>query len=303
MTAAALAPSTATSWHSAGHWVEVGGFGAVHVVSPPLAAKQGSATAPSASKGTIVLLHGYLQSSWSFRHNIEAFAAHYQVHALCVPGFGWSAKPRAASYRLAAQAERVLAVLDTLHIHHTHIVGNSLGAALGLQVALAAPERVGKLVLVNPAGSRLGWLNPLVAVQHPLLEPVWHVPGLPRLLGLGLKHAAYAGLRVDRQFVARFFAQLDTPGARAAALQVAHHFGRDLRALEARVPAIHHTAQVLWGMGDRIVPRTTAERLAALLPNAHFELFDCSAHCPMEEEPLRFNREVLQFLRRETARP
>ncbi len=259
------------------------GFGRLHHVSlgqgPPL-----------------VLLHGFVQSSWAWRLNLEALAEHYTVHALCLPGFGWSDKPRTAGYRLATQAERVLWLCEELGVDRAHWVGNSLGGALALQIALLAPERCKKLVLVNPAGRDLGVFSVVLAMQHAVWEPLLHVPGVKFALGMGLRHVAYAELARDRAFVQQFLAPLDTPGARRAALVVAQHYGRDLRALECRLPEIGHPALVLWGEGDGIVPQRTAARTAALLPNARLEHFDCSAHCPMEEEPRRFNRELLAFL-------
>ncbi|MBM4345061.1 MAG: alpha/beta fold hydrolase [Deltaproteobacteria bacterium] len=271
------------SWHPAGRWTELPRFGRVHHVS------LGSGPA-------VVLLHGFLQSSWAWRCNLDALADQYTVHALCVPGFGWSDKPRGAGYRLVTQAERVLALCDVLGVGLAHWVGNSLGAALALQIAWLAPERADRLVLVNPAGRDLGVFNFALAVQHAAWEPLLAVPGVKLALELGLRHIAYADLARDRAFVRLFLAPLDTPGARHVALVVAQHFGRDLRALEPRLPEIRPPALVLWGEGDGIVPHRTAARTAALLPNGRLEPFDCSAHCPMEEEPRRFNREVLAFL-------
>ena len=267
--------------------VAVPDFGDVHVVALP---------GPTADAPTVVLLHGFLQSSWAWRHNLEALAGQFAVIAVCAPGFGWSEKPSGVSYRLARQAERVLALLDTLGIARTHLIGNSLGGALALQLALVAPARVGRLVLVNPAASDLGPWSVLVAAHQAPLRPVWHVPGIQTIFGLGLKHVAYAGVPIDRAFAAQWFANLDTPGAKHAATQVLRYYGRDLEALEARFADIAHPALVLWGQSDRIVPRKTAQHLADRLPNGQLAIFDCSGHCPMEEEPLRFNREAARFL-------
>lgn len=271
------------SWHATGRWTDVAGFGRVHHVSV-------------GSGPDVVLLHGFVQSSWAWRLNLDALAEHHTVHALCLPGSGWSDKPRHAGYRLATQAERVLRWCDAVGLVRAHWVGNSLGGALALQVALLAPDRCDRLVLVNPAGRDLGIFNVALALQHAAWEPLLSVPGVKLALRLGLRHVAYADLARDRAFVQQFLAPLDTPGARHAALVVAQHYGRDLRALEARLPDLAHPTLVLWGEGDGIVPQRTAARTAGLLQNARLEHFDCSAHCPMEEEPRRFNRELFRFL-------
>ncbi len=278
---------TPPPWHPAGQLVPVAGFGNLHVVSLP---------GPAPTAPVAVLLHGFLQSSWTWRHNLAALAAQFTVHAVCLPGFGWSDKPAQQSYRQSHQAERIVALLEVLGVTQAHLIGNSLGAALSLHLALVAPARVGKLVLVNPAASDLGLWSAAVAAHQAPLQPLWHLPGMRRLFGLGLRHVAYASVPIDQAFVDQWFANLDTPGAKRAATQVLRHYGKDLRALEARLPDIVHPALVLWGQSDRIVPRATAESLARRLGDGRLEIFDCSGHCPMEEEPALFNREVLRFL-------
>lgn len=281
-------PGVGNSWHPHGQWVAVAGFGEIHVV------RAGQQTQ---GQPEVVLLHGFLQSSWTWRFNLDALAQHFAVTAVCLPGFGWSDKPRGVAYRLMAQAERVLGLCDALGIGAVHWVGNSLGGALALQLALLQPERARKLVLVNPASSDLGVFNLPLWVQHTAWEPALHLPGVNRLLGLGLRHIAYAGIDVDRAFADQWLAPLQTAGAKAAALTVVQHYGRDLAALEARLCDIGHPALVLWGQCDGIVPRRSVERTAKALANAQMDIFDASAHCPMEEEPQRFNRDVLAFLR------
>ncbi|MSP90206.1 MAG: alpha/beta fold hydrolase [Myxococcales bacterium] len=273
------------SWHPAGRYHALRSFAGqrVHVVS--------------VGEGPhVALLHGFIQSSWAWRHNVDALARHFTVHAICLPGFGWSDKPGRASYRLLHQAERVLELLDVLGADTVQLVGNSLGAALALEVALLAPHRVGRLVLVNPAGAGIYPIALVARLQHEALEPVLRLPGVPRILALGLRHGAYARLDVDAAFLRAFLSPLYSPGGVRTALKSARAFHADLAALDRRLPDIPNPAFVAWGQGDRIVPRAVIERVVARLPDARLEPFDCSGHCPMEEEPDRFNRETVAFL-------
>jgi pimeloyl-ACP methyl ester carboxylesterase len=289
-------PQPGQSWHPCGHYVAAGDLPALHVVSLPLQGPPPALKQPQTDAEAIVFLHGYLQSSWTWRHNLAPLARHFAVHALCLPGFGWSDKPRYLAYRLDKQAERVLAALDALGVQRAHLVGNSLGGSLALQIALLAPARVGRLVLVNPASSGRYPMALAAALQHEWLEPLMYAPGGKLALTLGLRHAAYANLPVDRALVQSFWHPLQTPGAKRAALQVARHFNQDLQQLDTRLAEIGAPALLLWGRGDRIIPLASVQRLARRLGDARLELYDCSGHCPMEEEPLRFNREVQAFL-------
>lgn len=291
MTAASAPPS----WHPAGAWLDLDGFGRIHHVSLP---RLGAAPPAAAAEQPrhLVLLHGFLQSSWTWRHNLEALRGAFDVHALCLPGFGWSDKPRHHSYRLALQAERVLAALAQLGALDCHLVGNSLGGALALQLQLLDPRPRRRLVLVNPASSGRYPMAALAALQHELLEPLLHLPGVGWGLGQGLRHAAYVKLAHDKAFVRQFLAPLDTPGARRAMLNVARYFNRDVAALEGRLGDIAAPVLLLWGKADRIVPLAAVARLERQLRDARLELYTGSGHCPMEEEPERFNGETLAFL-------
>lgn len=281
------------SWHPLGRFVQLdtlgqhGVRGRVHVVSMP---------GPSPDAPHVLLLHGFLQSSWTWRANLDALAARMHVHAVCLLGFGWSDKPEAASYRLVRQAERLLELLDRLDIPRAHLVGNSLGGALALQLAVLAPQRVGRILLVNPAGAGLYPMAMLAALQHQAAAPLLGLPGVGVALALGLRHGAYARLAVDRDFVHSFLQPLKSAGAGRAALKVGRYFNRDLAALDSRLPDLAAPVLLMWGKGDRVVPLSAVRRMAARLPDARVELYDCSGHCPMEEEPERFNREANAFL-------
>lgn len=283
------------SWHPQGRWLDVPGFGQVHAISLPRLSDGEPAAGPGHPRH-VVLLHGFLQSSWTWRHNLEALQSEFHVHALCLPGFGWSDKPRSVTYRLAAQAERVQSVLQLLRAEDCHLIGNSLGGSLALQVQLRNPVPRRRLMLVNPATAGRYPMTALASLQHEFLEPLMHLPGVHFGLGMGLRLGAYVELAKSRDFVHNFLAPLETPGARRAALNVGRYFNRDLAALEQRLPDIAAPVLLLWGQGDRVVPLSSVLRLEKSLADARLEVYGSSGHCPMEEEPERFNREAIAFL-------
>lgn len=275
------------SWHPAGRWVTLPERGAgslrVHVVT----LGQGP---------DLLLLHGFAQSSWAWRFNLERLGQHLRVHAVCVPGFGWSAKPPAANWRLGAQAERMAALLDALGIGRAHLVGNSLGAALALQLCLLRPEAIDKLVLVNPAGPGLYPVAMAAALQHPALAPLLALPTVPWGLRLGLRHVAYRKLTIDDGYMERFLQPLRGPDAARVALSVARHYVPDLRALRGRLPEVTRPCLIIDGAADRVLPRRTVAATGERLSQARTVTFAHSGHCPMEEEPARFNQAVVAFL-------
>src|SRR5947207_4167399 len=88
----------------------------------------------------VVLVHGLGGFAESWRHNIGSLAARATVYAIDLPGFGRSAKPRAA-YSLAFFARTLHAFLDGVGVTHASLVGHSLGAAVAVTYALTRPAR------------------------------------------------------------------------------------------------------------------------------------------------------------------
>jgi len=275
------------SWHPAGRWLTVDdpatGSLRVHVVSV-------------GSGPHLVLLHGFVQSSWAWRFNLAHLAERFAVHAVCVPGYGWSDKPLNASWRLADQAERIVAVLNGLGLPRCHLVGNSLGASLALRIALLQPERIDQMVLINPAAPGIYLARVLAALQHPAWAPLLSLPAIPWGLRLGLRIFAYRQLPLDADYMHHFLLPLRSEGAREAALSVARFYGRDLAALHDRLGDVQQRCLVVDGLRDGIMPRGAVAEVAALLPHSQSLHFERSGHCPMEDEPERFDAAVVGFL-------
>src|SRR5829696_898897 len=138
----------------------------------------------------IVLLHGLGATKSSFFDTAAALSRRYRVHALDLPGFGGSSKPALARYGAPFFARAVLGVMDALEIERAHLVGNSMGGRVAIEVGLREPARVGGLGLLCPALAfvRRGY-QPLVRLLRPELGL------LPHSLGRG---------RIERQFWSMF---------------------------------------------------------------------------------------------------
>lgn len=97
----------------------------------------------------LVFLHGWGASHKVWPHQFGGFANKYRCVAPDLPGFGLSAKPD-RDYRIEALAEWTGKFLDRLSFGKVTLLGHSMGGAIALLFARAHPERVEKLVLVNP---------------------------------------------------------------------------------------------------------------------------------------------------------
>ena len=241
----------------------------------------------------IVFVHGLANSVITWRKNVEALSHHFRVIALDLPGHGLSDMPK-VRFGLPEGAAFVASFLDELAVDRAHLVGNSMGGAVALELALARPERAASLTLADSAGLgreialvlRLGSL-PLLGeyARRPTLKGVrnlvrWlvHDPALVdedelplRLAYLKREGSAQALLRFLRTGVGLFGQR---PGTR-----------RDASLASLSVPTL-----IFWGAQDPLFPIRQAEQAARAIPGATLHVFDACGHWPQYEHPDEFNR-------------
>ena len=111
-------------------------------------------TIEAGSGPPIVALHGLGATKGSFLPTVAALSSCYRVIAADLPGFGDSDKPIGASYDPRFFARAVIDLLDALELDRAHLIGNSLGGRVALEVGLLHPDRVDRLVLLAPS---LAW--------------------------------------------------------------------------------------------------------------------------------------------------
>ena len=116
----------------------------------------------------VLLLHGLGGTRASLFETAAALSQRYRVHAPDLPGFGSSSKPARGGYNARWFAEHMLAMIDAQGIESAHVVGNSMGGRIAIEMALIAPERVRALGLLCPA---VAWVkrgfHPLVRLLRP----------------------------------------------------------------------------------------------------------------------------------------
>lgn len=278
-----LPPSMRLGWHPDGRHVRTRAGEDIYVVD------RGGDGRP------VLLLHGILVSSWSWRHVIDALDSSFRPIALCHKGHGWSSKA-AGNYSVGGLAESVLDVLDALGLDRVDIVGNSLGGGVALRIALDHPERVGRLVLVAPAAVPLGGLRLLLGLQGAHFSGLYKAVLRRPVIELLLKHLAYAQPIVDAEYMRWMWGPLDSGETFVAAARVSRHLARDMKAVYDDLPRVFKRTLIVWGERDGIIDARFATRLAARMPRARAHVLADCAHCPMEERPEAFNTLLADFL-------
>jgi pimeloyl-ACP methyl ester carboxylesterase len=257
----------------------------------------------------VVLLHGLGATKTSFFDTAAALSRRYRVHALDFPGFGRSSKPALARYGAPFFARSVLGVMDALEIERAHLVGNSMGGRVAIEVGLREPSRVGGVGLLCPALAfvRRGY-QPLVRVLRPELGL------LPHSLGRGRIEKQFWSMFADRDLVDPSVADIAideferiyrSARARLAFLASARSiyldapFGRD--GFFPRMAALEPPALFVWGSHDKLIPAGFARHVERWLPHAEQILLDGCGHVPQIERPERTNGLLTRFFARVDA--
>jgi pimeloyl-ACP methyl ester carboxylesterase len=248
----------------------------------------------------VVALHGLGGTKISFLPTAAALADRFRVIALDLPGFGDSTKPLGAPYDAPYFARAVIALLDALELERVHLVGNSMGGRVALEVGLRHPDRVRRLVLLS---SSLAWRRErpwagLVRLARPELgllqvAPRGIVEGIVRRLIPGAE-SGWTAAGVD-EFLRAYL----TPRGRAAFYAAARNIYLEEPEGEhgfwTRLRQLHAPALFVWGRHDRLVPVAFARHVIDALPNAeHLEL-DCG-HVPQVERPRETHAAIARFL-------
>ncbi|HUE60593.1 MAG TPA: alpha/beta fold hydrolase [Acidimicrobiales bacterium] len=257
-----------------------------------------------AGDGTaLVLLHGSGPgvSGWSnFRGNFPVFAGEFRTVIMDMPGFGKSERPELDRAYPRVAADGLLRLLDGLGIERAHLLGNSMGAYVGLEFALAYPERVGRMVLMGPGGLAVNILGPDPSEGARRLGDFMMAPSKAAMEAWVDTMVANKAV-VDDQLIEERFANAMAPGALESAIAIFSSLGQHPEPvpLYARLKGIKAPTLITWGRDDRMLPVEGALMGFRQLPNAELHIFSKCGHWAQVERKAEFERLVIEFLTRD----
>ncbi len=239
---------------------------------------------------TLLLLHGYGESLTTWRAVFGPLASGYRVIAIDLPGAGGSAKPD-TGYSLPAMTGWLSRFIDRWTSGTLVVVGHSMGGELAASLALARPDRVRLLVLIAPAGYRIG-LGGIVDTMY---------PAKAERVGRYLALRSFVTPIHDPTWLAEpdSTADYDPTGDTAysrAATRVLEEF--NFTGLRDRFRDIAQPTLLVWGGLDPVVPFSVGDTLSHLIPCVHFLPLPRAFHRPHAEVPDTVIASIRRFLRR-----
>jgi epoxide hydrolase 4 len=256
----------------------------------------------------VLLLHGFPESSFGWRHQIPALAAAgFRVWAPDGRGYaGSDAPPGIEAYAIPRLVADVVGLIDAAGRDRAHVVGHDWGGVVAWKVAEGHPERLGRLVVLNAPHPRVH--QELLRrrprqVAKSLYMLFFQIPLLPEALLGARDHRALADAMRRSSRPGTFDeAELDAyrtewrrPGALRAMLDwyraAVRHGGRKVDRPRIRVPTL-----VLWGERDAFLETEGATASAELCDEARVERFPDATHWLQHEEAERVNAKLIAFL-------
>lgn len=252
----------------------------------------------------LVLIHGLMGYSFSWRFCIPALAPHCTAYAIDNLGAGLSAAPPGMDYCMRASAERVLQFVDAAGIDEYDLLGSSHGGAVAMLAAAIAAERhdsrLQRLVLVSPVNpwSRHGRrLAPFVASRLGTVLFRHTVESRRSLDYLWLRRLFGDGARIPADSLEGYRIPVRQNRGFEYGRQVVRTWRDDLVDLERAFTKIRDCPTLLmWGTRDRAVSFRSAERLRKSFRDCRLVAFKGVGHLPYEEAPEDFNRALIEFL-------
>ncbi|WP_344664930.1 alpha/beta hydrolase [Catenulispora yoronensis] len=254
----------------------------------------------------IVLVHGFPQHWYAWRHVMPLLAARHRVLAVDLRGFGWTEAAR-HGYGTGSLADDVIAVLDELGIGRAAIVGHDWGGWVGFAAALRHPERVSALVSVN-----MTHMWPPHRRVLPNLWRMWHTAFVehPPLGRLVLRRTGFAGFLLrhwsgdpdlwEREDLRVYTDLMRDPGHARAGEQVnaayvwqeifGHPRGR-YRKARLTVPTL-----IIGGERDVVIPPPVLEGGERHADDLRVVVVPGAGHLLPQERPEAVAEEVLRFV-------
>jgi 4,5:9,10-diseco-3-hydroxy-5,9,17-trioxoandrosta-1(10),2-diene-4-oate hydrolase len=248
----------------------------------------------------LLLVHGLLGYSFSWRFNFEALSDIREVFAPDLLGTGFSDRPRNFDCSSEACARRLLYFMDEVGAPTFDLVGTSHGGGVAVMMAALAPERVRKLALVapvNPWSKHGQWITRLLA--KPLARSVFKTaaPRLKSTNSFWLSRIYGDPARIAPGTLEGYMAPLLIDGIWDYGLDVVSCWHSDLAKLAQAYPQIKNQTLLMWGDRDPAVFVSSAQDILQAIPHARLEILPGVGHLPYEEVPDQFNKALTQFLK------
>jgi pimeloyl-ACP methyl ester carboxylesterase len=246
----------------------------------------------------IVFVHG-LGGCWqNWLENIPDFARRHRVLALDLPGFGASPLPD-WPLTIESHGRVLLDFCRRLDVVDGAVIGNSMGGFIAAEAMIQSAEAFARLVLVAAAGISHSHMHSGPALTAARMSAIV-VPALLRMREVALRRPVlrlrlfgavfHNPLKLRTELLYEFARGAEADGLLPAVRGLVGYDFLD------RLGTVETPTLIVWGRNDHVVPPADSAGYGDRLRNSRTVIYDRCGHCPMAERPVRFNRELGEFL-------
>jgi len=256
------------------------------------------------SDEAVLMLHG--NPTWSFHYRDLVRELSPLVRCV-VPdhvGMGLSEKPGHYDYRLATRIADIEALADSLGLRRIHLVLHDWGGAIGFGAAVARPERVGRIVILNTAAFPSSRIPARIRLCRTPLAGEFIVRGLNGFAEPAT-WMAMASRRLTWDERRGYLYPYDSWANRIAVhrfirdipMELGHPSRRLLEEIAAGLPRLSgHEKLILWGSRDFCFDGAFLSRWLELFPDARVERFERAGHYVLEDAGAEARAKIRDFL-------
>jgi pimeloyl-ACP methyl ester carboxylesterase len=249
----------------------------------------------------VILIHGFLYHSVMWKKNMDDLAKKFKVYTLDLWGWGYSERLKERKYSFEGYAKQIIGFMDALNIPRASLIGQSMGGGISVYVAAHFPDRVDKLILVDPA-----------VIPYPVtpVGRIYQIPFVGEFLnalpgnGLLKKNIQniwfYDPQKVTNDYVEEVARPLTIKGSLEGMMYILRNVLKEpyVEAEAQKLAGLNKPILIVHGREDQAIPLDRSEKLKALWQGSKLVIFEKAGHSPQEEHPEKFNSLSVEFLSR-----
>jgi pimeloyl-ACP methyl ester carboxylesterase len=245
----------------------------------------------------IVFIHGTSASLHTWDTLSSLLKANKKIIRFDLPAFGLTGPNRLNQYNFNFYNQFLDELLSKLNVTKCIVAGNSLGGSIAWNYAIASPDRVKQLILLDASGypkkDEKGSLGFKLAGIPVLNQALKHISPIS-LIRKSLEDAFYNKSLVTEKMVQQYHDLLLRAGNRGAVLELFQH---PMKPDATKIKTITQPTLIIWGKEDQLISYDNAALFKQDIQDSRVLVLDKVGHIPMEEAPNQVAAAILEFIK------
>jgi len=245
----------------------------------------------------IVFIHGTSASLHTWDTLSSLLKANKKIIRFDLPAFGLTGPNRLNQYNFNFYNQFLDELLLKLNVTKCIVAGNSLGGSIAWNYAIASPDKVKQLILLDASGypkkDEKGSLGFKLAAVPVLNQALKHISPIS-LIRKSLEDAFYNKAFVTEQMVRQYHDLLLREGNRSAILELFQH---PMKPDATKIKTITQPTLIIWGKEDQLISYKNAALFKQDIQDSRVLVLDKVGHIPMEEAPNLVAAAIIEFIK------